>query len=451
MNLNEIIMVDALFITLFILIYIMITSIRLVLMKRMLIDDRPFSVLFSGFYKDEIFVKSSLKKLILFSICISPGYSCLSPNSKGITYLKEGHRLCFPDKAVTVGQLMIEHEMSFMYDSFSYDTSVWSTKGCIYGLCGKYEDCNMNIGNADKVKNNNTIYRKYCKIMDVRIIDVFCLYQKGCWLWTKEIYLRDKYTIYKLGTRIPIITNTYNTEYLPVETEDPMLVLVKGSKDYLCSYMSPLDVPQKNQLGDIQMVDSTYSHNWDWECNFSDMSSDGSCNKPESFIKNKINTFCNELPAEVGQFRYEVIKGSLVSFPINGWPARVKDSISDINTVCHDMEAKIIGNEGLNDDSIAIRILGHSDAINSINISCYPEMVEVACDNEWHIYPLPSLNDCFINGERIKDVRLRIRLSEMEQSDDQNHPRMSTYIIITIVLTVILILLTIKLIVKLLC
>ena len=124
-----------------------------------------------------------------------------------------------------------------------------------------------------------------------------------------------------------------------------------------------------------------------WDCDVNDVSSSGTCTVHHSFVKEMMKTYCNELPSNVGSYKFEYVKGSLIATPLNGWPATTTLELSaDDSSSCHTIEGRIVGKEGMNDDSIAVRILGHSDAKIAINISCYPNLVDVACDDEWHHY-----------------------------------------------------------------
>jgi hypothetical protein len=407
--------------------------------------------LFSGFAKDERNVLMTKKSLVLFLLFVGQGYGCIYPNREGLVFLKEGHKLCTSEEQIYIGPHYSEVGISYYFDTASFLATVDSNKGCIYGDCGTVEQCSKNNGRALTV-TESLISKSHCKLVESNFFYKPCFIQKSCWLWTQKINILERWKVYKTGHLIPFTKAIKGIHLRQLQPVEPMYLVV-GRVSYLCPFATGINDPRKHQLGDLQIVSSNYATEWDWDCQFDNIVYDGSCMIPKSFIKAHINDYCSMLPANIGDYRFEYINNVLIATPINGWPATSElVLLKDDPSHCHTVEGRIVGREGLNDDSIAIRVLGHSDAIISVNISCYPDLLEIPCDEDWHDYPLPKLGDCLLNGKELSDMRFKVSVED----DSENatiiiKPHYYSYAALAILILVLIVFIIIKIILKIIC
>lgn len=345
----------------------------------------------------------------------------MGPHSDGFYFLHEGGKLCSEDGYSMVGNNHADYQLSYLYDTASFRASTWSTTGCRNGLCGSESDCSAHKGETTFSENGNHYWKKYCQQMEPDSRYNFCFWKVACQIWTTEVTIHSWFKVYEIGTYIEVHTAVENcaiewsSAHSLSQLSGMSLLEEESGLHYICGPASSLGTLTQRALGDLQSNDrKTFDLNWDWGCSFPSVMSTNICKPPVSFAGSHLDR-CERLPSVIGSLKVDMVNGILRAIPVDGWKAKVTCSfqvLPDSNKTCHDAEAKIVGREGMNDDSIAIRVQGHSDGLVTLNITCFEELIEVECDGEWHTFPLLESQDCYFRGQKLRDTRILARISD---------------------------------------
>lgn len=428
--------------------FLVVSILRVIHLKWKLVHCGEWASLGSFLLDGEV-KKVTIATLLLFVLFVGKGYACIGVHSDGLYRLREGSRICGRDNFVMLGRNHLDFQLSYLYDTASFSATTWNSAGCHDGTCGTRDECNSQKGTVVN-KRDKTFWKKYCTHMESDVRMNFCFWNMACVIWTTEVHVKDWWVVKEVGSYQEITSGvdgcSLDRRQLQISLGE-LFLLTNGERGYLCKKASFLGSPQFHSLGDLQSNNrEEIDLNWDWGCSFPYLFSANICKAPVSFILSHLDQ-CESLPAAIGGIHFDIVGDSLHGYPVDGWPAKVDcifDIVPDSNSTCHDPEVKIVGREGFNDDSIAVRVQGHSDGVVFLNVSCMESLLEVECDGEWTVFPLMTSVNCSFNGEKLRDTRIRVELAEEVTVDEP--PAHLSY---TIPLFIILLLVALALVFKL--
>jgi hypothetical protein len=434
--------------------FAVVCFLRVWLLKRKLVGSLPWMSL-KGFSVDNKNHRCTMMTIFLFILCIGRGYACLTPFSDNTYRLIEGHYICFPGRNIEIPDMHYTLGVSYVYDTVSFTSETGSSKGCIQGtLCGSHDDCAA-WSPGKVVEEGRRHYKKTCIEVEPVITEIVCFFYNACILWTQSLNFLDTYKVYRIAHGVFHFPAIQSCHYV-IEDSPAMILhdkyLVRGNGiSYICVSASALLDPRHNTLGDVQMINGTVYHDWGWGCPHSNIRSRGECNIMESFM---ISPDCAKLPGIIEEYYVEDANGRLVVKPTQGWRATLECSekiVQDANETCHDPIVKLTGMEGMDNDAISIKVMGHSDGIATLNVSCYEGFIEVQCDDNWHEYPMLTQSKCFFNGKEVDDTRTMVTLINKDPHVTVINASDWTYRTVIIAMSVIIFVILIKIAKMILC
>lgn len=379
--------------------------------------------------------------------------------------LKEGDSACFNSGVVRHTENVEVMELTFLYNTSSWDPYVWSKQACGYGDCGSSKEC-TSYGTHGKLKREDgKFYMKYCSAFDVR--DLSCFWKWGCWLGTTEVITKnhERLEVFQVGssrTKDDYVVDGLEDCDVTQENLDPVvaghlsLVVRSDGTAWLCPDFSQAKKPTAGMIGDIQwLADEPIFDFTAFKCEFTHASSSGDCEVEEAAIP-KLLSNCQKIPGptSLGVATYEDKELKIRGNSGRRFNIRCPSKTSPM-VVNHDCHSMVVSLHGVKSEGRSLFLSVRASSVNSssvlvLNSTCGDDPLVVPCDDQVNIFKVttPNMADCYPGlGSVLDNTRELVtdswvwELSDHAEVTAGTHLGISATVLVIIIVVIIVLLL----------